>query len=259
MIDIVQHNREAWNKQASNGCRWSIPVSHEVIEKARKGDWQIILTPVKPVPKSWFPSLKELNILGLAASGGQQAPVLAAAGANVTVIDNSPEQLAKDKLVAQREGLNIKLEQGDMADLSRFDAAAFDMVVHPVSNPFVQDVHKVWNEVFRVLKPGGTIISGMMNPVLYVFDENEDYHNKKLIVRHKLPYSDTGSLTPEELNRKLAERETLSFSHTLEDLIGGQISAGFSITGFYEDYWDDEITALNKFMPTSFATRALKI
>ena len=79
-------------------------------------------------------------MLCLASGGGQQGPILAAAGANVTVFDNSPRQLAQDRLVADREGLAIETVLGDMADLSAFPDARFDLIVHPVSNVFVPDV-----------------------------------------------------------------------------------------------------------------------
>ena len=63
----------------------------------------------------WRHSLRE-DVLCLASAGGQQAPIFAAAGAMVTSFDNSPVQLAKDELVADRDGLDIHLVQGDMAD-----------------------------------------------------------------------------------------------------------------------------------------------
>ena len=110
-------------------------------------------------------------MLCLASGGGQQGPILAAAGANVTVFDNSPNQLAQDRLVADREGLTIETVLGDMADLSAFPDARFDLIFHPVSNVFAPDVRPVWKEAFRVLRPGGSLLAGFMNPVQYLFDD----------------------------------------------------------------------------------------
>jgi 2-polyprenyl-3-methyl-5-hydroxy-6-metoxy-1,4-benzoquinol methylase len=45
----------------------------------------------------WFPPLKGADVLCLASGGGQQGPILAATGANVTVFDNSPRQLEQDQ------------------------------------------------------------------------------------------------------------------------------------------------------------------
>jgi len=70
-VDIIEYNRRAWNKESSHGSRWSTPVSSDVNESARKGNWQLILTPNKPIPRSWFSNLFDKDILCLASGGGQ--------------------------------------------------------------------------------------------------------------------------------------------------------------------------------------------
>ncbi|MBG88623.1 MAG: SAM-dependent methyltransferase [Verrucomicrobiales bacterium] len=258
-MDVAEHNRRAWNTESNDGCDWSTPVTPDVIERAREGDWGIILTPKQHVPRNWFPeTMDDVEILCLASGGGQQVPVLAAAGASVTSFDLSDEQLAKDKMVAQRDDLDIIFERGEMTDLGRFDDASFDVVFHPASNCFVPDVNPVWRECHRVLRPGGSLLSGFMNPAFYMFDHAEASESRVLEVKYPLPYSDLTTLTDSERERMLKIRGTLEFGHTLDDLIGGQLKCGFTITGFYEDYWEDAATLLNAFSPTSMATRAVK-
>ena len=112
VMDIAEYNRRAWDHQVAQGNRWTVPVTTEIVAAARQGEWNVVLTPQKPVPKSWFsPSLSVsgLDVLCLASGGGQQAPILAAAGANVTVLDNSPRQLEQDQIVARRDGLTQTL------------------------------------------------------------------------------------------------------------------------------------------------------
>ena len=253
--DILLYNRGAWNRQVQRSSPYTVPVSSEAVARARNADWSIGLTPTKPVPPDWFPPLVGLDLLCLASGGGQQGPILAAAGAIVTVFDNSPAQLAQDRLVADRDGLLIETVQGDMADLSVFPDARFDLIIHPVSNVFVPDVKPVWREAFRVLKPGGVLLSGFMNPVHFLFDffalERGEFR-----VAHRILYSDMESLTDEERAR-LAEQDTpLEFGHTLADQIGEQIAAGFALTGFYEDI--DPDTILGKHIPSYIATKATK-
>jgi SAM-dependent methyltransferase len=258
MVDIRKFNREAWDRQVEDRNPWTIPVTSQQIADARQGNWEIILTPSIPVPKEWFPPLGGASVLCLASGGGQQGPVLAAAGAQVTVFDNSPRQLAQDRFVADREGLQLKTVEGDMRDLSVFPDESFDLIVHPVSNTFIPDVRPVWREAYRVLRPGCSLLSGFDNPLLHVFDFTA-YERGELIVANVIPYSDAESLSPEELEVCCRDGIPLEFGHTFDDQIGGQIEAGFVITGFYEDrYPPEEDDPLSKYLATFMATRATK-
>jgi SAM-dependent methyltransferase len=199
--------------------------------------------------------MRGLEILCLACGGGQQGPTFAAAGPRVTVLDNSPAQLAQDRTVAAREGLDLQTFEGDMADLSRFEDGSFDLVFHPVSNCFAPAVRPVWREAFRVLRRGGLLLAGFNNPSIYIFDL-QDERQDRLEVKYRLPYSDLESLHEEERGRVLASGAPLEFGHTLEDQIGGQLDAGFRLTALYEDRHRGLRVA--EFMPTYAATRAFK-
>ncbi len=254
-IDVLEYNRRAWNAAVKHGSQWTVPVSPAEVAAARAGDWRIILTPTKPIPRAWFPPLHNCAVLCLASGGGQQAPILAAAGARVTVLDNSPSQLAQDRLVAKREGLEIVTVQGDMADLSCFADFSFDLIVHPVSNLFAPDVRPVWCECFRVLRNGGALLAGFCNPAQYIFDQWLADEGE-LIVKYPLPYSDIASLSAADRQRLLDDEQPLEFSHSLEEQIGGQLEAGFVLTGFYEDRWPGH--AIDDYMPTFIATKSVK-
>jgi SAM-dependent methyltransferase len=257
-MDILKYNRDSWDAQVLKNNKWTIPVSGEDIDAARNGVFSIVLTPHKAVPKDWFPRLELQKTLCLAGGGGQQGPILAAAGAQVTVFDNSPGQLQQDRKIADQYGLDLTTVQGDMRDLSEFNDEFFDFIFHPCSNSFVPEILTVWKEAFRVLKPGGTMISGMCNPVVYIFDYQQ-YLAGKFVVRHSIPYSDLHSLSSSERDQLIADGEPMCFGHSLQDQIGGQTSAGFQIIGFYEDYWgNDRENLLDKIIPGFFATRSLK-
>src|SRR6478672_10581172 len=203
-MDIRSYNREAWNREVEGGQnRWSQPVDSETIARARQGEFSILLTENIPVPHKWFPPLKGTNVLCLASGGGQQGPVLAAAGANVTIFDNSPAQLKQDQLVAERESLRLKTVEGDAADLSRFTDESFDLVFNPCSTVFMQDVRAVWKECYRVLRPGGVLMTGSMNPVHYIFDLYKADEGM-LEVAHAIPYSDLTSIPKAELEEHMA-------------------------------------------------------
>lgn len=256
-MDVRSYNREAWNREVEGGKnRWTQPVSHEIIEKAREGEFSVLLTENIPVPHRWFPPLKGADVLCLASGGGQQGPVLAAVGANVTVFDNSPSQLKQDQLAAEREALTIQTVEGDAADLSMFAEESFDLVFNPCSTVFMQDVRAVWRECHRVLKHGGVLMTGMLNPVHYIFDLYKADEGI-LEVAHSIPYSDLASLSNEELDEWLEKGLPLEFGHSLTDLLGGQCDAGFVITDLYEDHMPE--SPLSKYHPNYIATRAMKM
>ncbi len=255
-MDVYKYNSEAWDAEVGKGNPWSRPVSPEEVAKARAGEFRILLSPVKPVPGDWLGTVRDRDILCLASGGGQQGPLLAAAGARVTVLDASPEQLARDSMVADREGLKITIHLGDMRDLSRFADKSFDLIIHPVSNCFIPDVAPVWKECFRVLRPGGSLLSGFNNPFTYSFDRQLS-EKGTLQLKYPIPYSDLTSLTDAERQEFIGRNEPLEFGHSLGDQIGGQLKAGFLLSDFYEDVWGDG-NIEDRFFPHFIATRALK-
>lgn len=250
-MNITEYNRIAWNNYVDKKDRWTIPVSAKELDNAKNGKWDIVLTPTKPVPHNWFPPLKGLKILGLASGGGQQGPVLAALGAEVTIFDNSEKQLQQDKNLSDQFEPGIKTVQGDMKDLSVFADNSFDLIFNPCSILFVEDVLPVWKECYRVLKTNGILMTGFINPIAFQIDE------ENLNMVYKQPFSDQQSLPREKLEELKKNKEALTFGHSLTDQIGGQLAAGFVITDMYEDDWGGE-NILDEYFPAFIATRAIK-
>ena len=127
---------DAW---VDGGWEWGTPISHERYVAALAGDWSMVLTATRPVPRDWlFPDMAGKRVLGLAAGGGQQMPVFAAMGARPTVLDYSERQLAAERLVAEREGYDIEIVRADMTRPLPFPDGSFDLVFHPVSNCYIE-------------------------------------------------------------------------------------------------------------------------
>ncbi len=257
-MDYLDANRTAWNLAADRGNPYAHPVAPEEIAAAREGRWSITLSDERPVPAEWFPPLLGRRVLCLAAGGGQQAPVLAAAGAIVHSFDASPGQLALDRLVAERDGLDLATVEGDMADMSVFGDGAFDLIVNPVSTLFVPALAPVFAECHRVLRPGGLLLMGFMNPDEFVFDPDE-LDEGRFVVRYPLPYVEADTLSTAQRDARRAAGDFFHFSHTMEGQLGGLCRAGFAITGFCEDRrpeWDGN--PIRHYQPSMYVVRAAR-
>lgn len=242
-------NSEFIDKWANEGWEWGQPIDHETFEKAKNNDWSVVLTPIKPVPKEWFCEMKGAKVLGLASGGGQQMPIFSALGAECTVLDYSEKQLQSEKEVAKRERYEINLVKADMTKPLPFEDEAFDLIFHPVSNCYIEDVVHVWKECYRILKKGGILLAGLDNGINFIFDDEEE----KLM--NKLPFN---PLKDKELYEKSLKNDWgIQFSHTIEEQIGGQLRAGFILTDIFEDI--NGQGRLHDFnVPTFYATRAVK-
>ena len=227
MDSYTDLNAKTIDQWIAEGWAWGIPVSHEAYLAAQKGAPQIRLTPNRSIPLHWLGDLRGKKVLGLAAGGGQQMPLLAAIGAQCTVMDYSAKQIESDQKVAAREGYKIEAIRGDMTQRFPFDDETFDLIVHPVSNCYVRDVFHVFRECWRVLKKGGCLLSGLPNEINYMVNDDET------AIANRMPFD---PLVNEDQRRMLEANQCgMQFSHSLEEQLGGQLQAGFRLLELYED------------------------
>ena len=220
-------NAATIDRWVEEGWEWGVPISHEVYEKAKRGDWDVLLTPTVPVPHGWFGDLNGKKVLGLAAGGGQQMPIFSALGADCTVLDYSDRQLESERMVAAREGYAISIVKADMTKPLPFPDESFDLIFHPVSNCYVEKVEPIFKEAYRVLKKGGLLLGGYDNGVNFLVNGDETE------IVNTMPFN---PLKNEDQMRQLeADDCGVQFSHTLGELIGGQLGAGFAIRDVYDD------------------------
>lgn len=244
--DINANTIDQWVR---DDWEWGRPISHEDYQKASIGEWNMYLTPTKAVPREWFPPLEGCKVLGLASGGAQQMPIFVANHAKCTILDYSPLQLASEKMVAEREGYDIEIIRADMSKPLPFEDESFDLIFHPVSNCYVEDVIPIWKECYRILKKGGILLAGLDNGVNYAFDDDE----KKLI--NVLPFN---PLNDKELYKKSIKNQWgIQFSHSIEEQIGGQLQAKFKLVDIYQD--TNGSGPLHEHgVPTFYATKAIK-
>lgn len=243
-------NSKTIDTWCEEGWEWGIPISHETYEAALRGEWGVYLTPTKFVPREWFGELRGKKLLGLASGGGQQMPIFSALGAKCTLLDYSARQCESDRVVAEREGYEIEILQADMTKPFPFEDESFDIIFHPVSNCYVKEVEPIFRECFRVLKKGGIFLGGYDIGINYLFDENEEK------VVFSLPFD---PLNDEKIYEECIKNDWgIQFSHTLEDQLGGQLRAGFTLTDLYEDT-NGSGNLHDKHVPSFVATRCIKM
>lgn len=248
-MEYQQINAETISKWCREGWEWGKPIDHETYVKAARGEWDIYLTPTKTVPHAWFGGLSGKKILGLASGGGQQMPVFAALGAQCTVLDYAQAQCDSERMVAEREGYSIEILRADMTKPLPFEDETFDLIFHPVSNCYVEEVEGIFRECYRVLKKGGVFLGGYDTGINYVFDEEEAQ------LKYALPFNPLKD--PKLYEESVKNNWGIQFSHTLNEQIGGQLKAGFILTDLYEDTNGyGRLHELN--IPSFVATRCVK-
>lgn len=218
--NAIEHNRRAWDDLARQKQRFTQPAKDEEF-----------VDPLSILDGSgWLGgNISGKKLLCLAAGGGRQGPLYAATGADVTVVDVSAAQLELDREVAASRRLTLKTVQTSMDDLSMFRIGEFDIVIHPVSTCYVDDLNAIYQQVAKVTRVHGTYIS-----------------------QHKQPASLQAAVTPSEQGYELTEpyyrrdplpnvrgslhREegTLEYIHRWEQLIGAMCRSGFVIEDLTE-------------------------
>lgn len=258
MNDYLKFNQDRWNRVSRNqGNPYTIPISHETLMLAKEQPLAVALTGGRMVPPAWFKRAPGNKILGLACGGGQQGPIFAVKGYDTTIMDYSEEQLAHDRMVADRENLVIQTVQADMTKPFPFGDGAFDIIFCPVSNVFIDSLDNLWRECSRVLKTSGLLMAGYMNPWIYMYDADIvwDCPEEAPLLTYSLPF-DSRKLE-QEGKIAISPEYGYEFSHTLEEQIRGQLKNGFAMIDFYESR--DERNRLSAFGPTYIANLCIKI
>lgn len=233
-LNFLSHNRAAWNRLAEQQDRLATP--------ARDSDFA---NPLQSVDgPGWLgPSIQGQSVLCLAAGGGRQGPLYAAAGAAVTVVDLSPAMLELDRAVAAQRGLSLRTIEASMHDLSMLGNETFDLVIHPVSTCYLPDLKPVYAEVARVLRADGLYISQHKQPTSLQSDLQTN--DGTYAIRYS--YFRREPLPALPVANWIREAGTQEFIHRWEMIIGEMCRSGFVILDLIEPLHARPGAAINSF------------
>ena len=226
--DVARYNQERWEELAVQGLEYTRPTLDLDAESS--------LAMVDPQGVAGDVAGKD--VLCLAGAGGQQSAAFGILGAAVTVLDLTETQLKRDREAAAHYGLDVRTVQGDMRDLSAFDAGAFDLVHQAHSINFVPDPMPVFREVARVLRPGGLYMLRCSNPFVHGLYSRWNGDGYVLNVRYE-----DAELDDEDPHwefegfdgtdkRVVGPRE---FRHTLSTLLNSLAEIRLVLLGLWED------------------------
>ncbi len=220
----LESNRVAWNRLAG-GSPFAVVATDEECR-----------SPLATLDtRGWLPaSVAGLNVLCLAGAGGWQSILYAVAGANVTVVDLSPDMLELDRREAARRGVMVRTVEASMDEMSKLADASFDIAHQPVSTCYVPDIGRVYREVARVLREGGLYVSQHKQPTSLQISRRDEQDRYVIGIE----YYGSGPL-PRVADDSYREHGATEFMHRWDQLVGELCRSGFVLEDLREPYRAD--------------------
>ena len=237
----IERSRQTYDTMARRGGRFARPVNRKDLE-----------APLLPRidPWGWLGgNIRGWRILCLAAGGGRQGPLYAAAGGDVTVVDISPEMLRLDREVARTHRLHLNTVEGSMDDLSMFAPSTFDLCIHPVSTCYVPEITSVFQQIARIMCPDGLYVSQHKTPGSLQGSTRPTTKHATFSI--ETPYYTAAPLPP-VIGSLHREEGAVEYLHRWEELVGGMCRAGFVIEDLVEPRHGNATSASDTFAYRSY-------
>jgi SAM-dependent methyltransferase len=230
---------ESWWDQANQAgdryTRADLEITREMIQQYAEGKGPS-LTGIQISQPELLKGAGEKSVLCLGAGGGHQSVAFGLLGASVTVLDLCEGQLREDENAARHYGYPIRTIKGDMSDLSALAGESFDLVYHPLSINYAPKVSSVFQEVYRVLRPGGIYSFDFINPAVMPSSFSGHSWSKAnqevfRVIIHLVPQWPGGPVLKNAAGEKNMEEgePTGEYRHEFKDIFGGLLEPGFIV------------------------------
>jgi 2-polyprenyl-3-methyl-5-hydroxy-6-metoxy-1,4-benzoquinol methylase len=180
-------------------------------------------------------NVKGKKILHLQCHFGLDSLSLARMGAEITGVDLSDKAVQKAKELNERIGANATFICCDLYDLPKHLEGQFDIVFTSYGTiGWLPDLNRWANVIKHFLKPNGRFVMVDFHPFIWTFDDDMkeisyDYFKSNPIIETiKGTYADRNAPI---------ETTTVSWNHSLSDLLNSILTAGLELHSFHEyDY-----------------------
>lgn len=239
-MTYTNKNKEAWEYDVYNFWLKHIGQPEDVAKKMIDDPEKMLRRHLK-----YFDDLNGLKVANICGSSGKKAIPLAILGADVTIFDISNDNKRYACEVAEKVGVEISYELGNLlnVDMSIF-GESFDVVFMEggVLHNF-HDIDEFMTIMSKLLKPGGKIICSDFHPMIKVVDTlglelpTGSYFSTEVFegeMAHARFYPD---------DRRKNMPKCLYRKYTLSEIMNSVIRRGFVIKQFDEhpSWYDDKL------------------
>lgn len=184
---------------------------------------------------SFVGSVNGKRMLDAGCGEGSNTRWFADQGAEMVGVDISPKVIDLALEVERKLPRGIEYEAKPLSDLSCFAKSSFDLVVSTMVFMNVPDIGKAFSEIFKILKPGGSLFFSILHPCFrtpgYNWNEYDNNLGRLTVADYfagKPFYSgvDAGDKIPGSANKPFKD---IVFTRTISDYINTLIKVGFVI------------------------------
>ncbi|WP_087112769.1 class I SAM-dependent methyltransferase [Parendozoicomonas haliclonae] len=186
----------------------------------------------RPSLQALLPEIRGLNVLDLGCGTGVYAQYLLDQGADaVTCIDYSEAMV---DLVRSKLGEKVTAYAQDISlGLPQEETGSYDLIICPLVLHYLEDLNPLFQDVYRVLKPGGVMVFSMHHPLAdFEYSQTGNYFDRELVTQ--------------EWDTVGKPLEVKFYRRSLSELTDAITSSGLVITRISEGQVSDKVKELSE-------------